>query len=1157
MAVQLITDAALSKFFEKTFDILFSRFEGIFRGDNKSKKKQISNLKGKLLAIDVVADDAEQKQFTNPRVRDWLLAAKDAVYDAEDLLEEIDHDAKEVCNPLTSSFISFFENKFESRMEKLIEDLEDLATQSHVLGLKKADDVGVSGWVSKLRSTYLPNESVIYGRDDDKKFVFEWLTSNTHNNLSILSIVGMPGVGKTTLAQHLFNDPSMNKDKFEVKVWVCVSDEFDVFKVSRAILEAVTKSTDDSRDLEMVHRRLKEKLLGKKFLLVLDDVWNENQSKWEEVQKPLVFGAQGSRILVTTRNKEVARIMQSEEHSLEQLQYEHSWRLFAKHAFGNDDTKPNPKYNEIDVKIVKKCKGLPLALKTMGSLLYNKSSVPEWETVLQSEIWEFSQERCDIVPALALSYIHLPSHLKVCFAYCALFPKDYEFRKEDLIQLWMTENFLHCHQHSKSPEEACQQYFNDLKSRSLFQPLTEKKEVFVMHDLLNDLAKYVAGGIYFRGNIDQTKKIQEVTRHFSFELGYDRHFEGFGTLYKRQRLRTFMPTGRSMDQLPCYWNCKISIPELFAMFSLLRILSLSHCSDLKEVPDCVGNLKYLRSLDLSRTAIKKLSESICSLSRLQILKLNYCGDLVELPSNLNSLTSLCRLEFIETKVIKVPDLKNLKNLKLKMSSFNVGCSSELGIQRLGELNNLHESLSIDELEKIEKPRDASEANLKNNTHLVKLELKWNSRRKDNPIDSKKEEDVIDKLQPSKNLKELSIFSYGGTQFPDWLLEDSSWEMVSLAFKECKSCQRLPPLGLWKDLKDLKIGGLDGIVSIDADFYGNNSSSFNSLENLEISDMKQLEKWECKAVRGAFPSLKRLSISNCPKLKGDLPEQLVPLNDLKISHCDQALTVTALKVRWPTMKRLKIDGDYLEASMVKIVWHFTSLEVLDINSHSKTNSDESVSPWTFPLHFFPTLSALNLRGFLNLQMISQDDRHNHLKYLTIEKCPKFESLPESMHTLLPSLMRLSIYDCQKLESFPHGGLPSNLNFVKLQNCCSTLIGSLKGALRANTLKSLWIGLVDAECFPDEGLLPLSLTSLCIYCFENLKKLDYEGLRQLSSLEKLSLRDCPNLESLPEEGLPESISQFSISGNCPLLKHRCQKEVGEDWEKISQIQNLDVE
>jgi len=578
MATELITGALVSTFVERTIDNLASRFGDIFRG-NKSNKKMLSNLKVKLLAIDVVADDAEQKQFTNPHVRDWLLAAKDVVFDAEDLLEEIDDSlsksqvkaesqsaVKKVWISFKSSFVSFFENEIESRMEKLIEDLEHLGTQSHVLDLKKADDVGVrSGWGSKLRSTYLPNESVMYGRDDDKEFVFNWLTSHTHNNLSILSIVGMAGVGKTTLAQHVFNDPRIDEAEFDVKAWVCVSDEFDVFKVSRAILEDVTGSTDDSRDTEMVQRRLNEKITGKKFLLILDDVWNENQSKWEEVQKPLVFGVQGSRILVTTRSKNVASTMRSEQHSLQQLQEDDCLKLFAKYAFRDDDTQPNLECREIGTKIVKKCKGLPLALKTMGSLLYNKSYVSEWESVFQSEIWEFSKEHCDIVPALALSYIHLPSHLKVCFVYCALFSKDYEFKKEDLIQLWMTENFLHCPQNNKSPEEVGQQYFNDLLSRSFFQQLGEK-EVFVMHDLLHDLAKYVGGGIYFRWEVNQKEKIQKITRHFSVELGYGQYFDGFGTLCNTERLHTFMPTGRNLNYF-CRWDINMSIHALFSKLS--------------------------------------------------------------------------------------------------------------------------------------------------------------------------------------------------------------------------------------------------------------------------------------------------------------------------------------------------------------------------------------------------------------------------------------------------------------------------------------------------------------------------------------------------------------------------------------------------------------
>ena len=165
--------------------------------------------------------------------------------------------------------------------------------------------------------------------------IFDRLTCdiNNRNQPSILSIVGMGGVGKTTLAQHVFNDPKVDEAKFDVKAWVCVSDEFDVFKLSRAILEAVTKSTDDSRDLEMIYAKLQKKLTGKEFLLVLDDVWNENQSKWEQVQKSLVLGALGSRILVTTRSKEVASTMLSQEHSLKQLQEDDCWKLFAIHAF--------------------------------------------------------------------------------------------------------------------------------------------------------------------------------------------------------------------------------------------------------------------------------------------------------------------------------------------------------------------------------------------------------------------------------------------------------------------------------------------------------------------------------------------------------------------------------------------------------------------------------------------------------------------------------------------------------------------------------------------------------------------------------------------------------------------------------------------------------
>ncbi|XP_027911898.1 putative disease resistance protein RGA1 [Vigna unguiculata] len=1190
MAAEMVTGVLVSTFLERTIDTLASRLFDIFH--QRKHKKQLRNLKMKLLAIDVVALDAEQKQFTDSRVRDWLLRAKDVVIDAEDLLDEIDYElsksqveaesqsaAKKVWSSLNSSFL--IENEIESRMAQVIEDLDDLADESNILGLKKGGGVEVgSGSSSKLTYSSLPNESVIYGRDNDKEFLIKWLTSDTHNNLSILSIVGMGGMGKTSLAQHVFNDPRL-EGKFDINVWVSVPQEFDVLKVSRAILDTIASSTDHSIPKEVIQKRLKENLMGKKFLLVLDDVWNENSSKWEDVQKPLVFGGQGSRILVTARGEKVADSMRSEKHHLEILKEDYCWELFAKHAFQGANPQQDPDFVEIAKKIVKKCDGLPLALKTMGSLLHNKSSLWEWENIMKSEIWDLSENESGILPALKLSYLHLPSHLKKCFAFCALLPKGYRFDKDILIQWWMAQNFLESPIQKKSPTEAGEQYFNDLLSWSFFQPSSNKFEkLFIMHDLLNDLAKYVCKDVCIRIGVDEQEGISKTTRHCSFLSEFC--FDGFGSSIDTQKLHTFTQTDPNSGWV---WDCKMSIDDLFSRFKLIRVLSLNRCCILKDVPESIGNLKHLRSLDLSWTQIEKLPDSMSLLYKLQILKLNECRRLKQFPSCLHKLQNLRCLELVGIGVENVAaHLGKLKNVQVSISSFHVEKSKEMNIRRLGQFN-LHESLTIDDLQNIENPSDALEADLKSKPHLVGLQFKWNFIGS-SFVDSAKAEDVIENLRPSKYLKKLSIRNYIGKQFPNWLLHNSLPNLVSLVLVDCRSCEHLPPLGLFPFLKELSIDGLDGIVSIDADFHGNNSSSFKSLQKLWFSNMRQWEKWDCQAVTGAFPRLERFwikncpklkaylpkfvafprlqsfSIDNCPKLKGHLPK-FVALKCLYVRHCEQleALIVSAIELRLQdcgklqldcsTLKNLTMDGHDMAASSVAMVGHMlfnTSLEILTLESIS----DDCVSLRIFPLDFFPTLRMLELSGFPNLQMISQDHVHNHLEDLTIKECPKFESLPENMHMLLPSLDGLHIEDCPTLESFPDGGLPSNLKYITLWNCFR-LVGLLKGALGdSSSLESLGISTPDAECFLDEGLLPPSLTQLqFLYC-QNLEKLDYKGLLQLSSLRRLYLRDCPNLQRLPEEGLPKSISYLDIT-NCPLLKQRCQ-EGGEDREKIAHIRRI---
>ncbi|RDY11161.1 putative disease resistance RPP13-like protein 1, partial [Mucuna pruriens] len=197
-----------------------------------------------------------------------------------------------------------------------------------------------------------------------------------------------------------------------------------------------------------------------------------------------------------------------------------------------------------------------------------------------------------------------------------------------------------------------------------------------MHDFLKDLAKYISGDICYRlGVDDKAKCISERTRHFSFPMNHVQYFDGFASLFDVKRLCTFMPISTEMD---CFfgWNCEMWVQELFSKFKFLRVLSLSSCSGLTEVPDFVGNLKHLCSLDLSYTDIKKLPDSMCSLYNLQILKLKYCINLEELPSNLEKLTNLRCLEFIGTKVRKMPmHLGKLKNLQ-ELSTFCVCKSSE-------------------------------------------------------------------------------------------------------------------------------------------------------------------------------------------------------------------------------------------------------------------------------------------------------------------------------------------------------------------------------------------------------------------------------------------------------------------------------------------------
>ena len=412
-------------------------------------------------------------------------------------------------------------------------------------------------------------------------------------------------------------------------------------------------------------------------------------------------------------------------HLLKQLSDEECWWLFSQHAFKNGNSSGYPNLEVIGKKIVHKCKGLPLAVKTLGGLLHSKQEPSEWNKILKSDIWDLPKGESNILPALRLSYHYLPSHLKRCFAYCSIFPKDYKFKMEELVQLWMAEDLLQQSKGNGRMEEIGEQYFDDLVSRSFFQQLDNYRSIFVMHDLVNDLANFISGEFCSRLEIQESNEVTTKTRHLSYFRAEFDASNKFEVSYKAKGLRTLLALESSPFSLRQFdYLANTVTHDLLQTFKCVRVFSLSGYHNIRELPDSIGNLKHLRYLNLNRTSIKCLPDSVCNLYNLQTLLLSRCTFLIELPAKMGKLVNLRHLDITRTKLKEMPlQMRNLRNLQ-KLTAFVVGKHSGSSIRELGELRHLSGTLSILNLQEIDYGRDAMEAKLKEKKFLSELVLQW-------------------------------------------------------------------------------------------------------------------------------------------------------------------------------------------------------------------------------------------------------------------------------------------------------------------------------------------------------------------------------------------------------------------------------------------------
>ncbi|CAL5204246.1 unnamed protein product [Lathyrus oleraceus] len=1203
MAATMIGGAFLSATVQILLEKLASTEFLDYITNTKLNVSLLRKLQTTLLTLAAVLDDAEERQINNLAVKKWLDDLKDVVLDAEDLVNQISYDslrckmenrqAGNRTNQVWNLFSSPFKNLYRdinSQLKIMCETLEPFAQHKDTLGLQTK-----SARVSRRPpSSSGVNESVMVGRNDEKDTIINMLVSDCgiskNNNLGVVAILGMGGLGKTALAQLVYNNEKVEQH-FDFKVWVCVSEDFDVLRVTKSLLESVVRNTTsasskvwESDNLDILRVELNKNTRKKRFLFVLDDLWNDNYNDWDELVSPLIEGKPGSSVIITTRQQKVADMAKTfPVYKLDPLSHEDCWSILSKHALRSDEyhANKNTALEEIGRKIARKCGGLPLAAKTMGGLLRSRVDTMTWTDILNSNVWNLAND--NIIPALHLSYQYLPSHLKRCFAYCSIFPKDYPLDRKKLVLLWMAEGFLDYSHEGKLVEDVGDDCFAELLSRSLIQQSNDgaRGKLFFMHDLINDLATAVSGRICCRSECGD---ISEKVRHLSYIQDEYDIFTKFRPFYNFKCLRSFLPITLSRS---CYDLSIKVVDDLLPLFKRLRVLSLSKYVNITNLPDSIGNLVQLRYLDLSLTNIKSLPDTICNLYNLQTLILLDCECLTELPLHMENLISLRHLDISGTDIKELPmEIGGLENLQT-LTVFLVGKRQEgLSIKELRKFPNQQGKLTIKNLYNVVDAKEAEDANLKSKEKIEKLELIWGKQSED----SVKVKVVLDMLQPPINLKSLKIDLYGGTSFPSWLGNSLFSNMVSLDIHNCEYCMTLPALGQLPSLKELSISNLLLLETIGSEFYcveegecsNSTFQSFPSLEYLKFHNMPNWKDWiPFESINFAFPQLRFMKLHNCPELRGDLPSHLSCLEGIEIRSCYKLLE-TLHSLNWlSAIKKLRIEEDLrsefpLQPADAESYPMFISKMIMSSISLTRLHLWNIPSLTAFPTNGLPnSLQSLLIYRCRNLSFMPFETFQNYTSLVHLFMRHSCDSLTSFPLDGFPVLQEITIYGGRSMDSIFISESPSRMQ-SSLRSLHITCRESLKVNLRLDTLTNLEhlsldchgkLSFHEGVCLPsklqsieisfrgtkphvkewglqdltalsrltiqEKGemvnnltmdlLLPISLVYLTVG--DNLS-FDLNGLRHLSSLENLKFLFCGHLKSLPENCLPSSLKSLEF-------------------------------